>query len=232
MEFPVRKVAWNSSYRLIPSRFPPVDPYEPLAPRDQWDALADIERMTNPRLRDVNARDYLLPEDRGAEQNWIVAPFAYPNPEPTRFADGTFGYCAVSESSEAALADSVLGRETFLRRTAEPPTKLDMRMLVTPVKASLHDLTSFDGVNDHGQTRQVAHDLRQQKSFGLIVPSQTRRGEKVAIVLRPTAFGRAVQSEHFSYVWDGERISQVYAYKDGATFDPRELMTARKRQAA
>lgn len=232
MEFGVRKVAWQKSYRLIPSRFPPVAPYERTAPSDTWDALASIERMTNPRLREVDSRDYLWPEDRGVEQNWLIAPFAYPNPEPTRFADGTYGFCPVCESVEGALADSALGREAFLRRTSEPPTKLDMRMLVTPISASLHDLASFDGVDDPVETRRVTSALRLQKSYGVLVPSQSRRGEKVAIVLRPTAFRPALQAEHYSYIWDGQRISKIYSYQDGSVIDPSDLITAEKRQAA
>lgn len=231
-EFAVRKVEWKRSCRLIPSRFPPVEPYQPIAPSAIWDALKAIEVMTNPRLREVSARDYLLPEDRGVEQNWVVAPFAYPNPHPSRFSDGSFGYCVVAQSDEGALADSVASREIFLRKTREPATKLDMRMLVTPLTASLHDVSALDGA-EPGKIRQAAISLREEKSYGLLLPSRTRRAESIAVVLRPTAFtGPAVQTDHYSYVWDGERISQIYCYTDGRTIDPDELINVKKRRAA
>ncbi len=231
-EFALRKVGWKRSFRLIPSRFPPVEPYQPIAPSETWDALKAIEVMTNPRLREVSARDFLWPEDRGVEQNWVVAPFAYPNPHPSRFSDGSFGYCVVAETDQGALADSVASREIFLRKTGEPATKLDMRMLVTPLTASLHDLASLDGA-DPGKIRQAAISLREKKSYGLVLPSRTRGSESIAAVLRPTAFtGPAVQTDHYSYIWDGERISQIYCYSDGRSIDPDELITAKKRRAA
>jgi hypothetical protein len=231
-EFALRKIAWKRSCRLIPSRFPPVEPYQPIAPSETWDALKAIELMTNPRLREVSARDYLWPEDRGVEQNWVVAPFAYPNPHPSRFSDGSFGYCIVAESDDGALADSVASREIFLRKTREPATKLDMRMLVTPLLTSLHDLAALDSA-EPGKIRQAAISLREDKSYGLLLPSRTRSGESIAITLRPTAFaGAAVQSDHYSYIWDGERISQIYCYSDGRTIDPKDLITAKKRRAA
>lgn len=231
-EFALRKVAWKRSCRLIPSRFPPVEPYQPIAPSEMWDALKAIEVMTNPRLREVSARDYLWPEDKGVEQNWVVAPFAYPNPHPSRFSDGSFGYCVVAESDYGALADSVASREVFLRKTREPATKLDMRMLVTPLSASLHDVSALDGA-EPGKIRQAAISLRDKKSHGLLLPSRTRSGESIAVALRPTAFaGPAVQTDHYSYIWDGHRISQIYCYSDGRTIDPDELTTAKKRRAA
>lgn len=231
-EFTLRKVAWKRSYRLIPSRFPPVEPYQPVAPSELWAAFKDIELMTNPRLREVSARDFLWPEDRSVEQNWIVAPFAYPNPHPSRFSNGSFGYCVVAESDHGALADSVASREAFLRKTREPATKLDMRMLVTPLSASLHDLSAVDSA-EPGKIRQAAISLREEKSYGLVLPSRTRSGESIAVALRPTAFaGPAVQSDHYSYIWDGQRVSQIYCYSDGQTIDPRDLITVKKRRAA
>ncbi len=231
-KFALRKVVWTRTCRLIPSRFPPVAPYQPVAAPETWNALEAIERMTNPRLREVSARDYLWPEDRGVEQNWLVAPFAYPHPNPSRFSDGSFGYCVVAESDDGALADSVTSRETFLRKTREPATKLDMRMFVTPLSALLHDLTGM-GDAEPSRIRQVAISLREEKSYGLLLPSRSRRGESIAVVLRPTAFaGPVVQSHHYSYIWDGQRISQIYCYSDGRTIDPDELITAKKRRAA
>src|SRR5580704_15408408 len=126
-----RLVEWAGSYRLIPSRFPPVELYQPIARLEDWEALKRIEDMTNPRLRERSgAFGQLLPEDRGrVEQNWLVAPFTYPDPEPSQFSDGSFGVCVVAETLATALLMSVKRRETFLKRTAEPPTQLDMRVL-------------------------------------------------------------------------------------------------------
>ncbi|MCZ7593695.1 MAG: RES family NAD+ phosphorylase [Hyphomicrobium sp.] len=145
---------------------------------------------------------------------------------------GLSGIAVVAQSDDGALADSVASREIFLRKTHEPATKLDMRMLVTPLSASLHDASALDGA-EPGKNRQAAISLREQKSYGLLLPSRTRSGESIAVALRPTAFaGPAVQTDHYSYIWDGQRISQIYCYSDGRTIDPDELITVKKRRAA
>src|ERR1700722_2730069 len=137
---PQRRVDWPHASRLIPSRFPPVELYEPIAPQSDWDGLKGIEAMTNPRLRERSSGGVLLPEDRTVEQNWLVAPFAYPDPEPSTFSDGSYGVSVVAESLRLALLMSIARREIFLRRTNEGPTRLIMRVLKMPIKSHLHDL--------------------------------------------------------------------------------------------
>lgn len=79
--------------------------------------------MTNPRLH--GARGVLLPEDEGKiDQNWLIAPFVYPDPDLSSYGDGSFGYSVVAESLHSALLIAIQRHETFLKRTAEGPTRL------------------------------------------------------------------------------------------------------------
>ena len=88
--------------------------------------------------------ELLLPEDRGVDQNWLVAPFAYPDPEPSQFSDGTYGVCVLAQSVHSALLISIRRREEFLRRTREGPTRLVMRVIKVPITSrKLHDLTQY-----------------------------------------------------------------------------------------
>jgi hypothetical protein len=232
--FRTRLIEWAGSYRLIPSRFPPVELYAPVAPVDDWDALKRIEDMTNPRLRERSgAFGKLLPEDRGrVEQNWLVAPFTYPDPEPSLFSDGSFGVCIVAEALETALLMSVKRRETFLKRTAEPPTQLDMRVLKAPISARLHDLTTFADREDATVMRSVTNKLRADKSYGLILQGPRGGKDRIAAILRPTAFQPAIQTQHFRYVWNGERIYQIYDYAAGVIIDPNDLTRSSAQDAA
>lgn len=150
-----RRVDWAAATRLIPSRFPPVELYEPIAPECDWEGLKRVETMTNPRIRERQGVGLLLPEDRGVEQNWLVAPFAYPDPEPSSFSDGTYGVCAVADLLHSALMTSIQRREEFLRRTGEGPTRLVMRVLRMPIKARLHDLTDFPAMDDPHSMRDM-----------------------------------------------------------------------------
>jgi hypothetical protein len=226
-----RRVDWPSSFRLIPSRFPPVQLYEPIAPEGEWDALKRIETLTNPRLRSTSG--LLLPEDEGKiDQNWLVAPFAYPDPEPSQYSDGSFGYSIVAESLHAALLVAVNRREAFLRRTAEGPTRLVMRVIKVPLKARLADLAHID-TTDSALRVQIG-DQRAAKAHGVLVKGPRGKDDRLAVVLRPTAFvPPAVQAEHYCFLWNGERIHKLFAFPtETKVIDPKDLMASRSPTAA
>jgi hypothetical protein len=230
---PQRRIDWPDATRLIPSRFPPVELYEPIAPQSDWDVLKRIEAMTNPRLRERSGAGLLLPEDRGIEQNWLVAPFAYPDPEPSHYSDGSYGVCLIAELPVSALLMSIARRERFLKRTSERPTRLVMRVLKMPIKARLHDLTDVPGMNDPEGAREMINQLREAKSYGAIVSGPGGKKDRFAVVLRPTTFAApAVQAQHYCFIWNGERIHQIFEFKEGKVIDPKDLVKSSSRSAA
>jgi hypothetical protein len=232
-DIPIRRIDWDDAFRLIPSRFPPVELYEPIAPKEDWDALKRIETLTNPRVREKDGAGLLLPEDRGVDQNWLVAPFAYPDPEPSQFSDGSYGVCVLAQSLHSALLLSIRRRETFLRRTGEGPTRLVMRVIKAPIKAKLHDLTQCVEMNAEITAREKVQRLRQVKSYGCLLVGPKGGRDRLALILRPTAFNPpAVQAEHYCFIWNGERIHQIFAFKEGEVIDPNDLMRSSSRSAA
>jgi hypothetical protein len=232
-DFPVRRVDWSDAFRLIPSRFPPVELYEPIAPKEDWEALKRVETLTNPRVREKEGRGLLLPEDRNVEQNWLVAPFAYPDPEPSRFSDGSYGVCVLAQSLHSALLIAIRRREEFLRRTKEKPIRLVMRVIKVPIKAKLHDLTQCAEMNVDASAREIVRQLRQAKSYGLLLVGPKGGKDRLAVILRPTASNPpAVQAEHYCFIWNGERIHQIFAFKEGEIIDPNDLSRQSSRSAA
>jgi hypothetical protein len=230
---PLRRVDWPAAFRLIPSRFPPVELYEPVAPKQDWEALKRIEMMTNPRLREKDGAGLLLPEDRGVDQNWLVAPFAYPDPEPSQYSDGSYGVCILAQSLHSALLLSIHRREEFLRRTREGPTRLVMRVIKSPIKVKLHDLTQCVELASAESARETVRELRESKSYGFLVAGPKGGKDRLAIILRPTAFvPPAVQAEHYCFIWNGQRIHQIFAFKEGEVIDPNDLIPSSSRSAA
>lgn len=229
--FVEKRVNWSSCYRLIPSRFPPVQLYELIAPQGDWEALKRIETLTNPRLQ--AAQSVILPEDQGKiDQNWLIAPFAYPDPEPSQFGDGTFGYSIVAESLHSALLTAIQRRETFLKRTSEAPTRVVMRVIKVPLKARLVDLSHFNPGDPELLFQIKEH--RAAKSHGALVKGPRGKDDRLAIVLRPTAFvPPAVQAEHYCFLWNGERIHQLFAYPtETKVLNPEELLSGNSQSAA
>ena len=221
------------SYRLIPSRFPPVELYEFVSQPSEWDTVKRVESMTNPRLREMATGLGLLhPDDRGkVSQNWVVAPFTYPDPEQSPFSDGSYGYCLVAETAKGALLEAVKRREAFLSRTGQGPTRLEMRMLKTPLRADLLEFCKADRLEDWEQMHAEVRALRDSGSYGFWLAQREGLG-RLAVVLRPTAFGTAIQAEHYAFVWNGKRVETIYDFSNGESLDPDELKVLANARAA
>lgn len=117
-DFPVSRVVWQPSYRLIPSRFLPRGLFDRVAsPADLDDVLA-VESLTNDRLRDQLGDIQLVPHGErlaGPGTTPIMAAFTHPNPNGSRFSDGTFGVYYAGASLQTAVRETVHHRE-FLGR--------------------------------------------------------------------------------------------------------------------
>jgi hypothetical protein len=222
-----------STYRLIPSRFPPVELYEPICQPSDWDGVKRVEGMTNPRLREMATGLGLLhPDDRGrVSQNWLVAPFTYPDPEPSPFSDGSYGYSLVAETIAGALLEAVRRREAFLSRTEQGPARVEMRMLKTPLQAELLEEYDQFQLEDWSETHSRVRALRDSGSYGFWLPKRENLG-RLAVVLRPTAFGTAVQAEHYAFIWNGKAIEVIYDFSKGETLDPSRLKVLASARAA
>ena len=48
---PTRTLRWNKTYRLVPSRYPPIGLFERIADPADWEMIAHLEGLTNDRLR-------------------------------------------------------------------------------------------------------------------------------------------------------------------------------------
>src|SRR5690348_7954985 len=108
MNVPIVSVEWQPCWRIIPSRFPPIDLLERIAPPEDWALLMDLETRTNQRVQSE------APADK-AVSSMIMAPFMHPDPCGDIFSDGTFGIAYAVPAFGAALARSIRRREEFLR---------------------------------------------------------------------------------------------------------------------
>ena len=50
-EIPLAELRWPATFRLVPSRFPPISLFERVAHAADLDVVFAIEALTNPRLR-------------------------------------------------------------------------------------------------------------------------------------------------------------------------------------
>jgi hypothetical protein len=219
----VSEVRWQPCFRVISSRFPPIHLFERVAGAEDWEALYWLESLTNPRLRDDVGEIELVPrEDRifGPGASVIMAPFTHLNPEGSRFADDTFGAFYAAASLDTSIAETRYHREIFLRATRQRSLELDMRTYLCDVAASFHDIRGKrDRMPDiydpdsYVASQKLARSLKLAGSNGVVFDSVRHSGGQCLAVYRPRLIQNCRQGTHLRYVWDGERISQVYALR-------------------
>jgi RES domain len=219
----VSEVRWQPCFRVISSRFPPIHLFERVSGAEDWEALYWLESLTNPRLREEVGEIELVPrEDRifGPGASVIMAAFTHLNPEGSRFADSTFGAFYAAASLDTSIAETRYHREVFLRATRQEALELDMRSYLCDVAASFHDIRGKrDRMPDiydpdsYVASQKLARGLKLAGSNGIVFDSVRHAGGQCLAVYRPRLIQNCRQGTHLRYVWDGERISQVYTLR-------------------
>lgn len=218
----VTRVEWTPSYRIVPSRFPPVGLYDRVSDPADLEAVFAVENLTNPRLRQEAGEISLVPpEDRvsGPGTTPIMAAFTHLNSEGARFCDGTYGAYYAGRSLGTAVAESRYHRERFLARTKEEPVELDMRTYLSDLRGELHDirgrkdLAAVYDPEDYSASQALGRELKAARSDGIVYDSVRDPGGECAAVLRPRVLSPCVQGPHFGYIWDGSRVTTVYEKK-------------------
>ena len=218
---PVRETAIDCrAFRIVPSRFPPVGAWDRIAAPGDFDALAEIEGLTNPRIREALGVLVTVPRDRwvsGPGTTPVMAAFTHLNPEGSRFSDGTYGVFYAAKEVETAIRETVYHRERFLARTQEPPQRIQMRCYVTSIErsfddirggyAALHDPTSY------AASQLFARERRAANSNGVVYDSVRKAGGQCVAAFWPDCVGPCTQGRHYEYHWDGAAISRVIEMK-------------------
>jgi RES domain len=225
LEPPVARVIWPEAHRIVPSRYPPIQLFERLTgdPAD-WETLAEVESMTNPRLRDEIGEIRLVPpQDRvsGPGASWVMASFTHLGLRGSRFCDASYGVYYAARELLTAIAETVHHMGRFYAQTRDPPHSEDMRTLIGRIDADFHDLRGGDAVfaaaldpDDYTASRDLGRRLRGHGSNGIVYPSVRRNDGQCIGAFRPKAVGLPVQGRHLQYHWDGARISRYFDYAD------------------
>lgn len=217
---PVSPVNWNPSWRLVPSRFPPVGLFDRVADSDDLEVVIAIESLTNARLRDEVGDLRLVPKHErqsGPGTTPIMASFTHLSFEGSRFSDGNYGVYYAAKDIDTALAETRYHRERFLRRTSEPPIEIDMRSYASVLSTELHDIrgmqttaTELYDKHAYGGSQRFASHLRAEGSNGILYNSvRHEEGECVAI-FRANIPKPVTQGSHYCFQWDGNRIHNTY----------------------
>ncbi|MBT2774608.1 RES family NAD+ phosphorylase [Halomonas sp. ISL-60] len=220
MTFPLSNVTWRPSYRVIPSRFPPIDLFEGVNNNaDDWALLNELEGETSARLREEAGAIHLVRDgDRRYGPGWtpVMAAFCHFPETGSRFSDGTFGayYCALTEAT--AIAETVYHAERFMGESNEPPMMLQQRVYLSDLTGQLIDLRRQNAAQalldpDSWAAGQIlGRKAWDEQTDGIVYPSVRVPDGECAAVLRPPALSATRQGRHIGYDWDGQRIRHIY----------------------
>lgn len=216
------RVNWAPSWRLVPSCFPPVGLFDRVANPDDLEIVMAIEGLTNDRLREeIGELSLVPPEDRiaGPGTTPIMAAFTHLDATGSRFTDGCYGVYYAAHDIHTAVAETRFHRTLFLAATHEPPIEIDMLSYASDIDAPLHDIRGHQAARPdlydpdparYAPAQAFARSLRDEGSNGIVYSSVRHvEGECIA-VFRPRLMSPVVQGVHYCYVWNGERIADIY----------------------
>src|SRR5271166_2034816 len=221
---PTRDVEWPQAWRIIASRYPPIDLFERLtADPAVWDTLIALEQLTNPRVRDEVGDIALVPPDErvsGPGASYVMAAFTHVNPKGSRLSDGSFGVYYAAAALETAIAETVCHFEAFARDSADPPRSEDFRVLVGTVAADFEDVAALPDEeqrvildpDSYAASQAYARQLRAAGGNGVAYPSVRHAGGKCLGAFRPRAVGIPHQERHLKYRWNRERVDRYFDY--------------------
>jgi hypothetical protein len=215
---PLADLIGAAQYRVVPSRYPPVDVFESIADPGELELIIALEGMTNPRLLEAAGDISLVPRaDRllGPGSTPVMAAFTHIG-QPSRFTAGGYGIYYAALDQPTALRETVFHRERFLTASNEPPCEIEMRMYAGKVARPLHDIRGDAYRELHAAdlgvyplTQRFGQELRARGSAGLLYPSARNPSGNCLAAFKPVAVSIPAQSKHFLYRWDGARIVDV-----------------------
>ena len=222
------KVEWPTAWRIIASRFPPINLFERVSKNPAvWDALIELEQLTNPRIRDETGDISLVPAHRrvsGPNASWVMAPFTHVNKRGSRFSNGSYGVYYAAMTLETAIAETIYHFSTFAMDSHDPARREDMRVLLGNINATYDDLpddsrASLLSKTSYADSQPFALERRSGNSDGIVYPSVRHDGGTCIAAFWPDVVGIPIQERHLKYEWDGNRVSRYFDFKLEMWFD-------------
>jgi hypothetical protein len=199
----MRSPAPQPSYRLIPSRFPPVGLFDTVATAADLEQVMDLAGWTNDRL--VKERVTRLPQAEWVfgrpNASIVMAAFLHAAPSGGRFNGPELGAWYASAAVPTAIAEvgHHLRREA-LARGLEGTTRI-FRAYAARLDGSYVDIRGSEAAlhapDDYAPGQAYGEKVRTDGEDGLVYDSVRHRGGINACAYRPSKVLDVVQADHF-----------------------------------
>ncbi|UYG01543.1 RES family NAD+ phosphorylase [Halomonas sp. GD1P12] len=201
-------------YRLINSKFPPIALFDDVADRDEFEALYQLQALTNPRLCNELGNLALLPLEeipfhiRGC--SYAAAAFTHVNPDGSRFSDGSFGVLYIADTLDTAIAEVSHHQTAYWERV---PALHFERFVFRGLRCTFDEKACRDGLalesshtiydpDSYTESRTLGHALRRAGEPGLRYRSVRREGAVCWALMTPRWVEDVVQTTHIEMVWN------------------------------
>lgn len=196
----------QSTFRLIPSRFPPIQTFETVASEDDLAAVMELEGWTNDRL--VIERLQRLPKDQWvygtANSSIVMASFLHVGPLGSRFNGSDLGAWYAAKTEKAAIAEVAhhLKREAAL--TGRPYLRMQYRTYSANLGGSYVDIRGLKSsrpelydASDYAASQTFGEGLRSAGEDGIAYDSVRLIGGENIVAYRPKNIGAVTMGSHY-----------------------------------
>ena len=204
---------------MVNSKFPPIALFDDVADAEDFEALYQIQALTNPRLQNEIGRLELIPRDKiplgipGC--SYATAPFTHVNPAGSRFSNGTFGVFYLADRMDTAIAEVRHHQERYWSNVPELNYE---RFVFRGLTASFSDSGMRDATamplsdaiyapNDYAHSNQLGSELKREGCMGLRYHSVRSTGNICWALMSPRPVTSIIQAAHFEMIWCGQIIS-------------------------
>lgn len=191
------------TYRLVPSRFPPVGAFDDVASPEDLEAVMVLEGWTNDRI--VATRLARLPRPEWVygrpNASVVMAAFLHGSPTGLRFSSADLGAWYAALRRETAVAEVAHHlRRDLVQRGAEE-YRMQYRVYVAELAgryvdirggdAALHDPASYAASQAFGE------EIRRSPHAGILYDSTRHQGGINVVCYRPLLVRNVIQAEHY-----------------------------------
>lgn len=216
---PVMAAENQQGYRLVNSKFPPINLFDDVADAAEFEVLYQLQALTNPRLQNEAGRLGLISLAeipfgiKGC--SYAVGPFTHVNPAGSRFSSGAFGVLYLADVMETAIAEVRHHQNQYWSKvTGLSFERFVFRGLSCVFdEAGARDATGLPlehpvyDPDDYSHARQLGAAAKGEGCPGLRYHSVRSPGNHCWALLTPRPVSSIVQTAHFEMIWSGHITS-------------------------
>jgi len=194
------------TYRLIPSRYPPISAFESVASADDLEAVMELEGWTNDRLvlervTRLNKTEWVYGVPNASV---IMATFLHGGPTGLRFtsADLNGWYASLARPTAIAEVAHHLRREAVNMRV--PSLTLHYRTYTATLVGAYQDIRGMAAIrpdlykpDDYTGSQSFGEAIRAAGGDGVLYDSVRHVGGTNVVALRPKNIRDVVMSTHY-----------------------------------